>query len=299
MKRAVLAILLLLAVFLVALAGWVFFRPEDPNDPVVNGERMSFWISQLGSEDAHTRAFAAENVGSVGPRGPREAAIPALMRLLEDPIPQVRRSAARALPRVAPDGDRARKALPVLLEALQDPDENVRFDTARMLGGLLRSGDKEAVAPLGQALTDRSLRVRHEVVDLLGRIGPAAEETVPALVEMLEQQSLRPSVIEVLGRIGPRAKDAVPALVAALKEGPPVDIKKHTEISPGFGKGVVHKSVRMRAVIALGQIGPEAKDALPALIEAYRDENESFRQHVAAAITAIDPATAKKLRLQL
>src|SRR6516225_8404835 len=88
MKRAVLAILLLLAVFLVALAGWVFFRPEDPNDPVVNGERMSFWISQLGSEDAHTRAFATENVGSVGPRGPREAAIPALMRLLEDPIPQ-------------------------------------------------------------------------------------------------------------------------------------------------------------------------------------------------------------------
>ena len=293
MKRAILAILLLLAVLLLALAGWVFFRPEDPNNPVVNGKRMSFWISQLGSEDARTRAFAADNVGSAGPR---EAAIPALIRLLEDPIPQVRRSAARALPRVAPDGDRARKALPVLLEALQDPDENVRFDTARVLGGLLRSGDKEAVAPLGQALTDRSLRVRHEVVNLLGRMGPAAEETVPALVETLKQPSLRPSVIEVLGRIGPRAKAAVPALVEALKEGPPGDIKEETEISPGFGKGTVHQSVRLRAVIALGQIGPEAKDALPALIEAYRDENEFFRQHVAAAITAIDPATAKKLR---
>jgi HEAT repeat protein len=150
---------------------------------------------------------------------------------------------------------------------------------------------------LGQALSDRSLRVRHEVINLLGRMGPAAEETVPALVETLKQPSLRPRVIEVLGRIGPRAKGAVPALVEALKEGPPGDIKQEIEISPGFGQGVVHESVRLRAVIALGQIGSEAKDALPALIEAYRDDNASFRQHVAAAIKAIDPPTAEKLRL--
>jgi HEAT repeat protein len=199
---------------------------------------------------------------------------------------------------VARDEDSARKALPVLLEALQDADEGVRYDAARVLGGLLRSGDKEAVAPLGQALRDQSLRVRGQVVQLLGRLGPAAEETVPVLVETLKQKSLRPRVIEVLGRIGPEAKDAVPALIEALREeGPTADIEERIEISPGFGKAAVHESVRLRAVIALGQIGPEARDALPALIDAYGDENEVFRHHVAGAIRAIDPETAKKLGL--
>ena len=196
---------------------------------------------------------------------------------------------------MARDEDSARKALPVLLEALQDADEGVRYDAARVLGGLLRSGDKEAVAPLGQALRDQSLRVRGQVVQLLGRLGPAAEETVPVLVESLKQKSLRPSVIVVLGRIGPGAKDAVPALIEALREeGPTADIEERIEISPGFGKAAVHESVRLRAVIALGQIGPEARDALPALIDAYGAENEVFRHHVAEAIRAIDPETEKR-----
>src|SRR5262249_8545608 len=154
-----------------------------------------------------------------------------------------------------------------------DPDENVRFEAARVLGGgLLQSEDKEAVAPLGQALSDQSLRVRGEVVQLLGRLGPAAQETVPVLVETLKQKPLRPRVIEVPGRIGRGAKDAVPALIEALREkGPTADIEERIEISPGFGKAAVHESARLRAVIALGQIGPEARDALPALIEAYGD----------------------------
>src|SRR5262249_40529985 len=112
------------------------------------------------------------------------------------------------------------------------------------------------------------------------------------------QKPLRPRVIEVLGRIGPGAKDAVPALIEALREkGPTADIEERIEISPGFGKAAVHESARLRAVIALGQIGPEARDALPALIEAYGDENEVFRHYVGGAIRAIDPETTKKLGL--
>jgi HEAT repeat protein len=234
-------------------------------------------------------------MGSLGSRA--KTAVPALIGLLEDPVPRVRRMAARTLVRVASNGDSARKALPVLLEALHDPDEDVRADAAWLLGSLLRPEDKEAVAPLGQALRDRSLRVRGEVVELLERFGPAAEETVPALIEMLKEKPIRPRVIETLGRIGPGAKDAVPAPIEAMREeGPAVDIEERVEISPGYGTAAIHESVRLRAVIALGQIGPGAKDALPALVEAYSEKNEFFRDHVAKAIKAIDPETAKKLQ---
>ena len=52
-------------------------------------------------------------------------------------------------------------------------------------------------------------------------------------------------------------------------------------------------SIRNRrgAVFALGQIGPAAKDAVPALIEALKDKDGKARVYAASALAKIDPAS--------
>jgi HEAT repeat protein len=48
-------------------------------------------------------------------------------------------------------------------------------------------------------------------------------------------------------------------------------------------------AVRELAITTLGQIGPEAKDALPAIERALTDENRSVRTSAALAIDSIEP----------
>src|SRR5207245_2950920 len=51
--------------------------------------------------------------------------------------------------------------------------------------------------------------------------------------------------------------------------------------------------VRQAAVRALGQIGPEAKPAVPALIKLLPEENPYWVLDVAEALLILDPSTAK------
>ncbi|MFQ5794815.1 MAG: HEAT repeat domain-containing protein [Candidatus Bipolaricaulia bacterium] len=46
-------------------------------------------------------------------------------------------------------------------------------------------------------------------------------------------------------------------------------------------------SVRWQAAITLGEIGPDARDAIPALIEALRDEDSRVRQAAAEVLETI------------
>ena len=50
------------------------------------------------------------------------------------------------------------------------------------------------------------------------------------------------------------------------------------------------------AVVALGKIGPEAKDAVPALTELLNDKNENVRSAAAIALGGIGPAAKKPSR---
>ena len=51
-------------------------------------------------------------------------------------------------------------------------------------------------------------------------------------------------------------------------------------------------SVRSNAAIALGNIGEDAKDAVPALIQALQDQNSEIRYHAAMALGEIGSGAA-------
>ena len=91
---------------------------------------------------------------------------------------------------------------------------------------------------------------------------------VPTLVELLKSRDLlvRANAVLLLGRIGPEASRTIPALIAILNE--PVDLEQtdgsDAVVSPGFLAG--------RAAQALGQMGP-SPEAIAALVDVISPES--------------------------
>ena len=108
----------------------------------------------------------------------------------------------------------------------------------------------------------------------LGQIGPAAVAAVPALIETFTHKDgyVRGNAAEALRKIGPVA---VPALIEALKN-------KDSEVG-----------VRGGAAYVLGQISPEARAAVPALIQTLEDTDEYVRGTAADALAKIGPVAVR------
>ena len=135
-------------------------------------------------------------------------------------------------------------------------------------------------------------------------VGPA---TVPALIEGLNDlgDGPRRTAAEALGRIGPKAGAAVPGLsrmstsarvtdrvVAAIalwrivRDGRVIPILVEAA-RPAAGRVL---GDRYAALDALGEIGPAAGEAVPALIDQLAAESETNAYKVAEALGRIGPA---------
>jgi len=156
---------------------------------------------------------------------------------------------------------RASDAKLVLIEALKDKDHFVIGCAAEALADI---GAKDAVPALIELLKDKE-NFRRMVVYALGEIGdPSA---IPALIEALkdEEEWVRSSAAEALGKM--RDKSVIPVLIEALKNEDDSD-----------------EEVISEAAKALGKIGPEAKDAVPALINVLNYEYGNVKQYAAEAL---------------
>jgi hypothetical protein len=80
-----------------------------------------------------------------------------------------------------------------------------------------------AVPALMEALQSSDVQVRVKAADVLGRMGPDANDAVPELIRLLDDpdERVRKTATRALGRIGPSAQAAVPALMRSLFQSPP------------------------------------------------------------------------------
>ena len=80
-----------------------------------------------------------------------------------------------------------------------------------------------AVPALMQALQSADVQVRVKAADVLGRMGPDANDAVPELIRLLDDpdERVRKTATRALGRIGPSAQSAVPALMRSLFQNSP------------------------------------------------------------------------------
>jgi HEAT repeat protein len=233
------------------------------NDATLDVELL---LPALRDRDNSVRNAAADALASL----PHQS-MPALIQMLggADHVDQ-----ARAAEVVARIGAQASAAVPALVAVLRgSPDAAPRA----MVEALASIGPdaSPAVPALIRMLRERSDTERQKaVVYALGEIGPASEPAVPLIVELLRDlrdrtQFLNVVAADALGKIGPGAKTALGDLIVALKSD--------------NGSGRLVTSV----TVALGQIGADAKAAIPALVETMAHQDPEHKTNQAEAIGQI------------
>jgi HEAT repeat protein len=228
----------------------------------------------LADPDPRVRERAATALFQLGPAA--KAAVPALGRAAKDPDVDVRGKAFAALQAIGP------AAVPALVEALQANDPEARLDALHALQEF-SSGAKDAVPAVLVLLKDPDRRVRHEAADALRRVGPEARAAVPALLAAVEDADLnvRRQALLALAAIGVKPEQDAAALEAAVPHF--VAAFQNRELEPG---------ARQTAVRLLGGIGPLAKAAVPALLEAARGGDGALGTAAREAAKKIDPDAA-------
>lgn len=248
----------------------------------------------LQDREPVVRSLALQALASMGPQA--SPAVKALCQNLRDPLPAIRQLTCSTLKGLGPDavpeltkyldlgdvnerclviealGEIAREfkdAFPPLFQALKDPEPRIRARTAQTLGAL-QSRAESALEPLMPLILDPNLEVQQHAYAAVLVIG--ARDKSKLLRALADHQGKGQWAIPFfLAQYGPHARDAVaPLMKIAGNAGDPN---------------------RLGAIIALGQIGLDAKESLPVLTQAMNDPSQPIRgaAYMAAVKVSTDP----------
>jgi HEAT repeat protein len=199
-------------------------------------------------------------------------AVPSLLDALKSDDPALRLRAALALGGMAsPPREALSAVLALLAEWTEAPEGDAFAATVGVTGVAARRRDSAATRRL---------------VAAAGRFRGAAAEAVPILAPLVKDRSpaLRRVTAEALGAMGPAARPAIPALrelaadtehdypaaaaAAAALVAIPLDQKEDVPILVELLKNnSLPEETRARVVETFGRLGPDAADAVPALLE--------------------------------
>jgi HEAT repeat protein len=245
----------------------------------------------LDDKDAKMRLLAAQVLTEMGPQA--RPALAALVTALRDADPQVRLQAAVALHDLGPD------TLDYLLAVMQEGDLAVRFSAMESL--LLFHESPVAVQALVDALKEPVRKMRAAAAASLTRLGPSGKAALPGLLECLQESDfeLQKQAFTAILAIG-SAKDA--KLLETLRElnattcwAFPVVKQSAKERKDAVQRLVMalddpDATRRLGAVLALGKLGPEAKETVGRLRKILQeDRNRTVLAAVLLALPAMDP----------
>jgi HEAT repeat protein len=239
------------------------------------GPPLADWLVAL----SHDSPFDRPQADARGVTSPPLMAVPSLLSLLKDSDGAIRRQAVTALGAL---GGEVRRVLPALRAALgeaalSDEDDSVRAEAVR---ALLQAGPEPAteVGALVDSLFSPVDVVRFHAAVALGDSGPAGRPAVPRLIRAAlwdDDPAVRVEAAMALWKIDRKGPLVIPALVGALDDA--------------------NELICWIAAEYLGQMGPAAREAVPALRQAmHRDFRLSLiKTGVMLALERIDtPATA-------
>lgn len=220
------------------------------------------------SNDAEVRCNAAEILKKLGPDAVEAG--PTMVAALRDGDAHVQGVCASALPAVGVPAD---TAVPMLTTMLPSTHAVV---AARALSAY-RGAAVLALPQLVEMLQDHSrpTEARWNAARTIGKIGPPAVSTVPALIgEMGDKEaSIREHCAEALGDIGPSAAPlGLPVLITALTDP--------------------NTRVRRDAVRSLGYMGEAARPAVADVKKLLKDKEAMIKEAAQNALKAIAPEEA-------
>ncbi len=229
-------------------------------------DEFSELVASLSSDDTSTRKAAADTLAANG-----AAAVPDLTSALESDSAQTRAAAAYALNEIGAD---AAPATPTLLELLKDDDEIVR---ALATSTLAQVGLDQNVLinVLVSAVQNESGLVKDIAADALVNIGGDA---VPALGNLLRNDA-----------VDSLAKKTAATLIGDINQADELGNEAIQSVIPILADTLSNgdSDVRRAAAKSLGDFGPLADVAIPALSQALLGEDSGVNQTIAGSLTKI------------
>jgi HEAT repeat protein len=262
---------------------------------------IPYLIKMLGDDNRFVAGAAVAGLAGVG-----AAAVPDLIKALADDNPHVRMGAAAALRAIAPD---APDAVPALIRALSDENEDVQEQAAATIGYI---GPQAAAAKpvLIELIEHEDQDVAWVSLFALINIVPNDEDLITVCRKALGNNHLRArtTAAAFLVKKDKHVEEALAVLIEAVIEEESLWILQypmilhthgHTEIAVSFLINALDNEdaeIRRSAASMLGEIGPEAVEALPRLREIAADNSititffggETLKQVAEEAIAKIE-----------
>ena len=236
-------------------------------------EAVSPLLAALADNDGGVRAAAASALGEVKP------ADAIILKALEkvaagDKDVSARLAAIAALGR---HGDRAADAVPALIEILKENDSNLGSPHEVAVRSLREIGSSHLPA-LTEALGRKEPRTRIGILKVLAQLGPAARPAVPDVEKRLSDEDplVRLEAVQCLWAIERKPDRATRSALEHLRT---------TEANPRK-----RGQIRAKAIYVLGELGPDARTAVPDLLAILKDDPESvIRTYAAQALGKMGP----------
>jgi len=232
---------------------------------------MPLMIEFLDDQDFHTQYWACRVLGAIGPDA--RVAVPKLLPLVQTGVGSVRRNAAAALGKIGPDiGPQSRD---VLIQALNDSLQPVREEAAIALGRLGEFA-QPAVPALEELLKDESnFAARSRGAEALWRLNPQSPTPLRVLLAQVQSEEEAETAAVILGQIGNELGAADP--LTGLLDSP----QPRTRLHAAWALGLMGKNTQRANEVLKGFLDhPEPE---------YRDEAEIALSQIRNRIDRSNP----------
>jgi predicted Zn finger-like uncharacterized protein len=233
-------------------------------------------LPALESASPEARAYVLEALAVLGDKPQAAAAGPAVLKATEDPDLKVRFHAMRALGKMAASVG-ANEAQAALEKGLMDPDKKVRSAAAESLITAIPS-IKTDVAKLTGLLKHQWPEVRTEAAKGLALLQERAKPATPDLIAALQEKNrdLRRACFVALKAIKADPASVVPRLRDGIKDED-TEVRRGAlelagqahaaakDLVPLIADCLTDPDVRIPALTALKDIGPDAQSGAPAV----------------------------------
>jgi HEAT repeat protein len=263
----------------------------------------SDWDARIGGgnkpgEVSHADRIGAASIGTLAMGGPSTS--PKVADFIADPSLQVRQKAVETLVGWGKD---AEPALPKLFEHLRNVDAGIRAAAAETLA---RMGLKKAEKGLERAEKDKSPEVKVWGHAGLAKIEGDCEDHMEDIADILKSGKMQKpqAAADAMLLLNCASEDAISDLIDAFKSADDESQRaaaaraignigpKAAAAVPALMGALGEKGFRIRvaALLALAKMGPKAAPAVALLAEILKDPAPRFRELAAHALGEIGPA---------